>query len=286
MTMGLDYAGGRPSGWAIKTAGYDFVVRYLSSGGPSLPGKLLTPVEADDLRANDVEIVSNWETIADRMLGGYGAGVVDATAALAQVLACGGRADRPIYFSADWDADVDEQPLIDAYLRGAASVIGPENVGIYGGYWPVMRALDNGVARWAWQTGAWSGGNREPRAHLYQRIGYAYVDGVQCDVNEALKSDYGQWSAAGELTPEKETAVSDTSNIGDIREQLCGKGSRDTGQYDGWEQLGQNEDGRNRTVVDAVAAGMAVLVAVQTELADIRKTLAAIAAKVGAGAAK
>lgn len=280
MTLGLDYAGGRPSGAAIKAAGYDFVVRYLSSGGASLPGKLLTPAEADDLRAHDVEIVSNWETLSDRMLGGYGAGVADANMAMAQVLHCGGRTDRPIYFSCDWDAAEEEQPLIDAYLRGAASAIGEENVGIYGGYFPVARALDHGAARWAWQTGAWSGGIREPRAHLFQRIGFAYVDGVQCDVNEALQSDYGQWSyCAADPTPETETAMDDTSDIKDIREQLCGDGSRDTGQYTGWPQLGHHPDGSNRTIVDGLAA-------VLDELAGLRTIVAALAAKAGAEATK
>src|SRR5262245_41232357 len=101
MRFGLDYAAGRPGGAAIRAAGFDFVVRYLSPGGPTLPGKLLTPEEADDLRANGVSIASNWETSATRMLAGFDAGVLDAQAALAQVLRCGGRTDRPIYFAAD-----------------------------------------------------------------------------------------------------------------------------------------------------------------------------------------
>ena len=196
--LGLDYAAGRPGGRAIRDAGYKFVVRYLSDGGPSLPGKLLTPAEADDLRAHGIEIVSNWETTASWMLGGYQAGVRAAQRALAQVLRCGGRRDRPIYFSADWDATPQQQAAIDDCLRGCASIIGAENVGIYGGYWPVKRALDNGTARWAWQTAAWSGSNREPRMNMFQRIGYVIVGGVQCDVNEARTPDYGQWGYTGE----------------------------------------------------------------------------------------
>lgn len=37
------------------------------------------------------------------------------------------------------------------------------------------------------------------------------------------------------------------SDLKDVREQHCGKGSRDAGEYDGWEQLG------GRTVVNALA---------------------------------
>lgn len=238
---GLDYAGGRPNPAAIRSAGYTFVVRYLSSGGASLPGKLLTPDEADGLRAAGVEIVSNWETTADRMRDGWSAGAGDASAALAQVLRCGGRQDRPIYFSADWDVSEDEQAQVDDYLRGAASVLGPEWVGIYGGYWPVSRALDSGTARWGWQAQAWSGGNVDPRAQLLQlnNDGYAWIGSIQCDINEAAVPDYGQWSYV------KEDKVADMDVTGDIREQLTG--ARDEG-YPGWAQLG------GRTVVDALGA--------------------------------
>jgi hypothetical protein len=272
-TLGLDYAGGRPMPQAILGAGFRFVVRYLSDGGPGLPGKLLTPDEADRLRAAGVEIVSNWETTSDRMLDGYAAGVYDATLARAQVLACGGREDRPIYFSADFDALPQQQDAITAYLQGAASVIGAANVGIYGGYWPVSRALDVGVAHWAWQTDAWSGTNTEDRAQLHQRAQQTVVDGVQCDINEARAADYGQWSAGIELTSE-EDPMSEIDNISDIREQLCGQGARDSGQYPGWAQLGQNVNGTNRTLIDALAAALA-------DLAATKATVAALAGKLG-----
>lgn len=210
---GLDYAGGRPSPGAIAAAGYTFVVRYLSSGGTSLPGKLLTPAEADSLRAAGIEIVSNWETYADRMLSGWQGGVTDANAALAQVLACGGSRSRPIYFSADWDAYEAQQAQIDAYLRGAATVLGPENVGVYGGYWVVKRCLDNGSACWGWQCDAWSGDNVDARAQLRQLndAGYAWISGIPCDINEATAADYGQWSITGEddMTPEQAQMLED-----------------------------------------------------------------------------
>ncbi|MCX4091858.1 glycoside hydrolase domain-containing protein [Nocardia sp. alder85J] len=221
MRLGLDYAGGRPGGAAIAAAGYTFVVRYLSDGGPGLPGKLLTPAEADDLRANHIDIVGNWETTATRMLDGYDAGAHDAEAALAQVLACGGSAGRPVYFSADFDATPAQQVPIDAYLRGAGTVLQPANVGIYGGYWPVSRALDNGTAAWAWQTGAWSGGNIDSRVNLYQRIGFVWVGGVECDENEAHTDDFGQWSVFGkggdmQLTDTLTDAYGNPVSVGDI----------------------------------------------------------------------
>ncbi|MEU6582742.1 glycoside hydrolase domain-containing protein [Nocardia sp. NPDC046763] len=279
MKLGLDYAGGRPAPQAIADAGYAFVVRYLCDGGPDLPGKLLTPEEACGLRAAGVSIVSNWETTAERMLDGYAAGADDARAALAQAQACGAPAGRPVYFSADFDAAPEQQPAIDDYLRGAASVLGPDCVGIYGGFWPVSRALDAGTARWGWQTDAWSGGQLDPRCAIHQRIEQATVDGVSCDVNETQVDDFGQWDHQQQEAPVTAPGIPPVpppppgeplsveyflgfmnnvvSDGKDARQQLTG--SRDlmrsadgtvdvAASFPGWPQLG------GRTIVDAVAA--------------------------------
>lgn len=191
--LGLDYAGGVPHPTAITSAGYGFVCRYLTPGGAGLPGKLLTLGEFTALQAAGIAVVVNFETASDRMKAGYAAGVADAQTAHATTSALGVPADRPIYFSADWDASVAEQVTIDAYLTGAASVIGAPRVGVYGSFYVVKRCLDNGTAHWAWQAAAWSGGQIEPRAHIYQHIGTAVVGGVECDINEArIQPDFGQ----------------------------------------------------------------------------------------------
>ncbi|WP_330250418.1 DUF1906 domain-containing protein [Nocardia sp. NBC_00565] len=261
MRFGLDYAAGRPGGAAIRAAGFDFVVRYLSEGGPTLPGKLLTPAEADDLRANGISIVSNWETTATRMLDGYGAGIVDARAGLAQVLRCGGRPDRPIYFSADFDSTPQDQLAINAYLDGAATVLGAANVGIYGGFWSISRALDAGVAAWSWQTDAWSATFVETRRNIHQTLRQVVVNGVLCDVNEAETTDFGQWDFVQEepdVTPEQEAVLRD------IQIQLRGPG------LSGWPQLGADPEGHNRTLVDGVAAALQRIQELETEHADLR----------------
>lgn len=189
---GLDYAGGLPGGAAIREAGYGFVCRYLTPGGPGLPGKLLTAWEYADLQDNGISVVVNFETTADRMRSGYAGGRADAQDAHPVAVGCGHPDWKPIYFSSDWDATPGDQPVIDDYLRGAASVISLPRVGDYGSFWVVKRCLDNGTATWGWQAAAWSGGNREPRAHIYQHIQTVTVNGVPCDVNEALQPDFGQ----------------------------------------------------------------------------------------------
>ncbi|SIS08591.1 glycoside hydrolase domain-containing protein [Williamsia sterculiae] len=199
MPRGLDYAGGRPSGAAIRAAGYDFVCRYLTDGGTSLPGKQLLPDEVNDLVANAVGIVANFETYADRMLEGRQAGIDDATFALARLRQLPHTPSAPVvYYSADFDTTPEQQNAVNDYLRGAASVHGSvATVGVYGGFWTVSRALDAGVATYAWQTQAWSGTNVDPRIALLQRndVGYVSVDGVQCDVDETRRDDYGKWPA-------------------------------------------------------------------------------------------
>lgn len=55
------------------------------------------------------------------------------------------------------------------------------------------------------------------------------------------------------------------SDVKDIREQLCGRSQRDSGQFGGWAQLG------NRTVVDALAECLHRLDRLENGDADVRK---------------
>jgi hypothetical protein len=209
--LGLDYAGGRPGGAAIAAAGFGFVCRYLTPGGPGLPGKLLTPDEAADLRAHGVMIVGNFESTADTMLGGSAQGTADAHQAQAQHAACGGPLDRPIYFSADWDVQPAQYGPVAAYLAAAAQVLGGvQRVGIYGSCSVVDWALSNGIAAWGWQTDAWSRGNRSPDAHIHQRIQQTTVAGIACDVNEALTADFGQWQEVPDMDATDKKVAADT----------------------------------------------------------------------------
>lgn len=189
---GLDYAGGRPSAASIKDAGYDFVVRYLTDGGPALPGKLLLPSELTDLLAHNIAVCFMWETTADRALSGFDAGFTDARLADAYLQSLG-LGPQIIYFAVDFDSTEIEQDVINAYLRGAGNYLGSWRVGIYGGYWPVKRALDAGVATWAEQTVAWSGGNIDPRAVILQTAQQCLIDGIVCDILTTHVLDYGQY---------------------------------------------------------------------------------------------
>lgn len=192
--LGVDYSSGRPSPAALRAAGYTFACRYLASANPAKnPLKALSKSEADGLRAGGIDLVSNWETVANGALKGHAQGVADATAAARLHAACGGPPDRPIYFSVDFDASEAQQPAINAYFQGVASVIGLARTGAYGGYWVISRLFDAGLIRYGWQTYAWSGGHWDSRAQLRQVKNGITVGGADCDRNEAHADDFGQW---------------------------------------------------------------------------------------------
>ena len=198
MTQGVDYAWGRPGVTALEHAGEHFAVRYLSHDAT---GKNLTRAEAEELSKAGIALVCVWETSANEALNGYGAGRADAQAAKAEAHACGMPDGRPIYFAVDFDAGSGDQAAINAYLDGAASVLGKGATGIYGGYYPVKRAMDGGHCDWGWQTYAWSAGQWYPGAQLQQYSNDHIIGGVGLDFDRSTKPDYGQWVVGGKVPP-------------------------------------------------------------------------------------
>jgi hypothetical protein len=190
VSLGVDYSFGTPNPAALKAAGVEFVGRYLSTPGNP---KNLTKTECLLLRTGGFKIVTVFETTANRALRGTVAGKADARSARAQLVALGAPVDAPVYFAVDFDATEAEQTSINAYLNAAASVLGRNRVGVYGGYWPVKRALNAGVCKYAWQTFAWSGGHWDPRAHIRQTRNGQRLAGVTVDLDESRQPDYGQW---------------------------------------------------------------------------------------------
>lgn len=186
---GVDYSQSYPGPAALKDAGKFFVVRYLADDwrGLSVP-------EIDELTAGGVDIAVVYESTEGRALDGELAGIFDATYAQNKLVQLGLSQTMPIYFAVDCDAAPDDQAAIDAYLGGAAQVIGAERVGVYGGYWVVSRCAANGSAKWYWQTTAWSGGNFFDGNHLYQYAYNLWINNVNCDATQALQDNYGQAS--------------------------------------------------------------------------------------------
>jgi glycoside hydrolase-like protein len=196
-TYGVDYSFARPSPASIVAGGFTFVVRYLSND----PGKDLSASEAQSLQAAGLDIVCNWEASATNALSGYNQGVSDAQDANAEAAADGAPADRPIYFSVDFDASSGQAATIDSYFDGVASVIGKGRTGAYGGYYIINQLFGAGKITFGWQTYAWSNGSWDAQAQLRQVENG--IDNDSEDKDEAMVADFGQWGpgAPSSVTP-------------------------------------------------------------------------------------
>jgi hypothetical protein len=200
----------------IKSAGYDGAVVFVSESRPgaNFDFKPVTREFADALRAAGLHVVSNyqygkpgWSAPSD-FTRGHDGGVADARTALRLHAAAGGGNSAPIFFSVDDDIDIDAwNSLAAKWFRGINSVLGVDRTGIYGHSRACGWAIEEGVIGssssaghwWAWQTRAWSHGERDPRAVLYQAVVNTpsspgpLVGGIHVDVDEILATDFGQW---------------------------------------------------------------------------------------------
>lgn len=183
---GLDYSTWRPPSAAwLRDQGFGFVCRYLAPVG--FP-KVISLPEYQALRTAGLEVVLVWESYAQVMLAGAGQGRSDAMYARTEAQGLGAW-PCPIYFACDFDATPENQVAVNAYLSAAADVLGSwQLVGLYGGYWPVSRALSARTCRYGWQTYAWSGGLWDGRAQLRQVPGGT----PEYDLDMSTELDFGQ----------------------------------------------------------------------------------------------
>lgn len=157
----LDYAfRPHPSTSALESFGVVGVGRYVSESAVNdTNGKNLIPSENASLRNAGIPVILFAEEGAQDMLGGRSAGVQRAQHFKAVINADNIKRPHAVMVcTADFDATPGEQAAINAYLEGAKSVLdgGIEQVALYGGYYPVSRALSAGVIKYAAQTFAWS----------------------------------------------------------------------------------------------------------------------------------
>lgn len=217
MPYALDYSAGRPTAAQVLAAGYVGVIRYI--GFPAR-AKCITRAEYADMTNNGVPVALVYENQAGDMLGGNPAGRAAANLARAHATDIGFPAGEPIYYACDTDIifgaarwaalaaagalglvehlrsiplTVSQMAAVLDYLRGAVSVEGSVAlVGVYGEYDVMEQAAAAGVARYFWQTRAWSGGRTSTRAQVRQEIGTYTVGGIACDRNTILAPDWGQ----------------------------------------------------------------------------------------------
>ncbi len=212
----VDFAERQVPAKVIKAAGLGGALVYVSElrPGADFDFKPVTREYTDSLRAEGLHVVScyqygkpGWPTPSDYTRG-YEGGVSDAQTAMRLHSAAGGPATAPIFFSVDEDIDLDTWNSVAVeWFRGINSVLGVNRTGIYGHANALSWAIEDGVIgdstspghAWAWQTRAWSGGQREPAAVLYQYVIVTASDpglalgGTHVDLDEVLADDFGQW---------------------------------------------------------------------------------------------
>ena len=193
---GVDYSKSHPTPAQLVAAGKRFAVRYLTGTTSASPGgKNLTPTEVQALQAVGIDAVSNVETTAGFLLNGYDATAKLAEACWRQHRWCGGPDGRPLYFSLDIDATLDQYKIALKGLQGAGSAIGWDNVGLYAGLFPIEWAHQDGV-RWLWQALGWSyGGGTSTHALIRQYRNNVTLGSGTVDYDRAFVADYGQWGA-------------------------------------------------------------------------------------------
>lgn len=211
MSQILDYSRGYPGGAAVASRGFAGVARYLRKEGTSNV-QPLTAVEIRDMLAHQRSIaficqhVDKYRPLKGRAAGRHDgawfaqqARIVLDQAGLTQVT------PRAYYFTNDFDSAPAQWPTIREYMLGAAEVVGAAATGTYGEYDLLDYLFVRSSITWGWQTYAWSPGHnhddepRHPRAHLFQRREQTAVGGVDCDINDVLKTDHGQYPGGSDV---------------------------------------------------------------------------------------
>jgi hypothetical protein len=216
----VDFTHRQPTPEQIKAAGFDGALVYVSElrPGADFDFKPVTRAYTDGLRAAGLHVVScyqygkpGWPKSPSDYTRGFDGGVADARTALRLHSAAGGPPTAPIFFSIDEGIDNDTwNSFAVRWLRGINSVLGVGRTGVYGHARVCTWAIDDGVIGrstspghwWAWQTRAWSSGERESRAVLYQSVVVSGselgvpIGGTHVDVDDVLAPDFGQWGLA------------------------------------------------------------------------------------------
>lgn len=179
-----------PSKALMSMPGVVGASRYISHSS----GKNVTRAQVLTLFSWGKVVDLNFEDSATNAKLGAAQGTRDAIFAVATARALKTPAGVGLYFSADfayspttWNAEL-------AYFEAAARVVQAAGyvMGAYGDYATISRLLNAGVIDLAWQTTAWSNGQRDPRGVLYQN---AFTAGY--DVNVVEANYWGAWTRTG-----------------------------------------------------------------------------------------
>ncbi|CAM3751919.1 DUF1906 domain-containing protein [Cohnella lubricantis] len=193
----------------IAAAGHQFAARYLVP--QEYKWKRLTRAEAEAITAAGMQVVSVFETTANRPAGGAVYGNSDGVAALKEAQAIRQPQGSAIYFAVDYDAQPGDYDAIEAYLKAAAAQIPGYEAGVYASYAVVEEMAKRKACKHFWQTYAWSRGKESSYANLYQYRNNVQVAGVEVDLNRSYGNE-GWWNTNTNTSPAQTPSSSPTPN--------------------------------------------------------------------------
>ena len=188
----VDFAWHKPTVAQLQSWGAVAAGMYISHD----PGKNATAPLIKSYAAAGIKTFLFYEDTAAQAVNGHPQGVTDAVFALAQANALGMPAWAPIIAAIDFDVP-DYSPVLSdpaaklgpvgAYLRGWCDTIGETRTGVYGSYYTCTRAIAAGLAAYAIQTIAWSGGQADLKDIACLQNGQM-LDSGQVDVEVIVSS--------------------------------------------------------------------------------------------------
>ncbi|NRF91513.1 DUF1906 domain-containing protein [Paenibacillus frigoriresistens] len=179
---------------AFALDGYSFAARYLVPSG----WKALTRSEAELINQAGIDIVSVFETTADRALGGRVAGLADGATAVQVARSVGQPVGSCIYFAVDFEATTAQMQTVIEYIKAASEATPEYTTGVYGSYAVIEAISQTGACSRFWQTRAWSYGKKSAAANIYQYdcgpqgLGLT-INGIGVDLNEGYGNE-GLWN--------------------------------------------------------------------------------------------
>jgi hypothetical protein len=193
---GVDYSFSKPNPARLAAAGKRFAMAYI---GPGTDDKHFTVAEVAALHAVGIATVLLVEGTVGAT--GYDTGRLHAKQAVSMADARG-FPTKALYFAVDRDVNAATWPGARDYLKGAASVVGVNAVGVYGERDAMVWAARDGVATWFFQTYGWSdynhdgavtGGEWYAGNHVEQYRNGVALAGGEVDLCRSMKADFGQW---------------------------------------------------------------------------------------------
>lgn len=189
----LDYSGARPNLTVAKSTGATCCARYIAPPVAATAWKRITVAERDSILKTIGDLWLNWEWYEGRCLEGATAGTEDGKTAVSQLTSLSYPHGRVIPVSHDTGTVND--PAVQAYFTAFKKQLGGTwGITAYGGYHTVTMLLASKIiVPLPWQTLAWSNGQRNPQAAVFQNGKQWFSNTV--DENVIYHAPFGAWNS-------------------------------------------------------------------------------------------